>query len=131
MTNHDTHVGVERNLARHGKLSYIQIPAVDVEQSAQFYASVFGWTLSGDSSHRSFADASGELIGAFIADRAISSEPGILPYVYVDGIDDAVARIEAHGGSVVQAPYAEGALWVATFRDPAGNVMGVWTSGGR
>jgi predicted enzyme related to lactoylglutathione lyase len=27
---------------------------------------------------------------------------------------------------VVDERYAEGDLWVATFRDPAGNVIGVW-----
>ena len=27
-----------------GKICYLEIPAVDIEQSAAFYASVFGWT---------------------------------------------------------------------------------------
>ncbi|HEY8173797.1 MAG TPA: VOC family protein [Dehalococcoidia bacterium] len=123
--------GVAPNLAVHGKVSYMQIPAVDVEKSAAFYAAVFGWTLRGDSNHRSFDDASGELIGAFMPGRAVSREPGILPYVYVTGIDRTIAQIEAHGGEVVRAPYAEGDLWVATFRDPAGNVIGVWQMGPR
>jgi hypothetical protein len=29
------------------------------------------------------------------------------------------------------APYPEGDLWVATFRDPAGNVLGVWQTASR
>ena len=28
-----------------GKVCYIEIPAVDIERSAEFYASVFGWRL--------------------------------------------------------------------------------------
>jgi len=32
----------------------------------------------------------------------------------------------AHGGEVVKAPYPEGNLWVATVRDPAGNMIGLW-----
>jgi hypothetical protein len=30
----------------------------------------------------------------------------------------------------VREVYAEGDLWVATFRDPAGNVIGIWQMGG-
>jgi hypothetical protein len=30
------------------------------------------------------------------------------------------------GGSSVTPPYPEGNLKVATFRDPAGNVVGIW-----
>ena len=30
-----------------GKICYLEIPAVDVHQSAGFYAAVFGWKLEG------------------------------------------------------------------------------------
>ena len=124
--------GVEGNLSIAGKLSYVQIPATDVEKTATFYADVFGWTLRGGGSrHRSFTDTSGALIGAFVLDRAISREPGILPYIYVESIDGALEQIAAHGGEVVTAPYAEGPLWVARFRDPSGNAIGVWTAASR
>jgi hypothetical protein len=46
-------------------------------------------------------------------------------------IDDALEKIVAHGGEVATAPYPEGDLWVALFRDPAGNVLGVWQRGPR
>jgi predicted enzyme related to lactoylglutathione lyase len=49
-----------------------------------------------------------------------------LLYVYVDRVDDTLTRVTAHGGQVVKAPCREGELWVATFRDPAGNVFGAW-----
>jgi predicted enzyme related to lactoylglutathione lyase len=116
---------------KHGKVSYMQIPAPDVEAASSFYEKVFGWTLSGDEQHRSFTDASGELIGAFIRELAVAPEPGVLPYISVDRIDDAVAKIESAGGSIVRAPYPEGGLWVATFRDPSGNLVGIWQFGPR
>jgi predicted enzyme related to lactoylglutathione lyase len=31
----------------------------------------------------------------------------------------------------VTEPYPEGDLWVAVFRDPSGNVLGVWQHGPR
>ena len=118
-------------LTRHGKLSYLRIPAVDVEQSAAFYAEIFGWTLRGSPAHRSFSDASEQLIGAFISTLKVSSEPGLLPYIYVEGLDATLARISAKGCAILTSPYPEGDLWVATFRDPAGNVIGLWQMGGR
>ena len=79
----------------------------------------------GNESHLSFTDATGDMIGAWVTGRAASREPGVLPYIYVHGIDAIVERIKANGGEIVKFPYAEGELWVATFRDPAGNVIGI------
>jgi predicted enzyme related to lactoylglutathione lyase len=121
----------DSTLFRHGKLSYMQIPATDVMAASAFYEGVFGWTLRGDEQHRSFDDTSGELSGAWVTDQDVSREPGILPYIYVEGVDATIEKIVANGGEVVREPYPEGDLWVATFRDPAGNVLGIWQAGGR
>jgi len=119
-------------LARHGGLSYLEIPAVDARQSAAFYEKVLGWNLRGhDTDDPRFSDATGHLIGGWVTGRVISREPGLLPFIYVDHIDDAVKRVAAHGGEVIKAPYPEGNLWVATVRDPAGNVIGLWQQGPR
>jgi uncharacterized protein len=120
------------DLARAGGITYMQIPSADAEASADFYERVFGWTIrQRGTSHVTYADGSGHVIGAFITDREISREPGILPYIYVPNIEDAVEAIKANGGEVVRDIYPEGALKVATFRDVAGNVMGVWQTGAR
>jgi predicted enzyme related to lactoylglutathione lyase len=123
---------VDERLARHGGLSYLEIPAIDARQSATFYEKVLGWNLrSPDTNDPRFDDPTGHLIGRWVTGRAISREPGLLPYIYVDRIDDAVERVVAHGGEAVKAPYPEGDLWVATFRDPAGNLIGLWQEGPR
>ena len=124
--------GIDARLAKNGKVSYLEIPALDVDRSAAFYANVFGWTRTGDhndASRCSFEDASGDLIGAWVTGRAISVEPGILAFIYVTQIDDTVKQIEASGGELLRAVYAQGDLWVTEFRDPAGNVVGVWQAG--
>lgn len=122
----------QRHLFGHGRLSYLQIPASDVRKSAKFYASVFEWQVrGGGDDHLGFTDATGDMIGAWVTGRALSREPGVLPYIYVHGIDAIVERIRAGGGEIVKPVYPEGDLWVATFRDPAGNVIGVWQQGPR
>ena len=124
--------GVDARLARHGGLSYLEIPAVDAQKSATFYEQVLGWRIGRrGSDNPRFEDLTGHLIGGWVTGRAISREPGLLAYIYVDRIDDAVGRVAAHGGEVVKAPYPEGNLWVATVRDPAGNVIGLWQEGPR
>ena len=115
-----------------GHVSYQEIAAVDVKQSAAFYQAVFGWRIeTRDAGHISFDDLSGDLIGRWVAGRAIARTPGLVAYIYVDRIDEVAARIVARGGEVAKAPYEEGNLWVATFRDPAGNLMGIWQAGPR
>jgi uncharacterized protein len=113
-----------------GKLSYIQIPALDTMASARFYAEVFGWEdRGGNENHVGFTDATGDMIGAFVTGRVISRKPGVIPYLSVDDVDAALARIAASGGETVTPPFPEGDLTVATFRDPAGNVIGIWRMG--
>ncbi|MCU1493223.1 MAG: Glyoxalase family protein [Acidimicrobiaceae bacterium] len=124
--------GVESRLKRSGSISYLHIPAVDVREAAEFYESVFGWTVHGrDTDRPSFEDATGNVGGAWMTDQAISRKPGLLLYIYVDQIDVTVGLITTHGGEIVAPAYPEGDLWVATFRDPAGNVLGLWQEGPR
>jgi uncharacterized protein len=123
---------VDNRLARHGHVSYLEIPAVDVKQSAAFYLAVFGWRIERrDAGHISFDDLSGDLIGRWVTGRTIAHTPGLMAYIYVDRIDEIDERIVAHGGEIATPPYEEGNLWVATFRDPAGNLMGIWQAGPR
>jgi predicted enzyme related to lactoylglutathione lyase len=114
-------------LARHGGVSYLEIPAADPQQSAAFYAQLFGWEVEqrGGDDFR-FSDDNGLLIGRWVKGRAASVEAGLLLFCYVDSLDAAVASVRAHGGEVVQPPYAEGDVRVARIRDPAGNLLGLW-----
>ncbi|MCU1427066.1 MAG: Glyoxalase family protein [Actinomycetia bacterium] len=120
-------VGVDAGLSRNGGLSYVHIPAVDARRSAVFYETVFGWDVHGhDTARPGFTDGTGHVGGAWMTNQAVSREPGLLPYIYVDDIQATIAAIEANAGEIVDAVYPEGNLLIATFRDPAGNVMGVW-----
>jgi predicted enzyme related to lactoylglutathione lyase len=118
--------GVDTSPSRAGGLSYLHIPAVDPKQSAVFYARVFGWTVDGfDSDRPSFRDGTGQVAGAWVTDHEPSRTAGLLPYISVDTLDVTTELVEAHGGEVVETPSRDGNLLLATFRDPAGNVLGL------
>jgi uncharacterized protein len=112
---------------RPGAVSYLHLPAPDPAASAAFYAAVFGWqTEVQDAQSARFADGSGHVIGHFMAEQPVSGAAGPRPYIYVENIATTLAAVRGAGGEVTLEPYSEGSLLVATFRDPAGNIIGVW-----
>jgi predicted enzyme related to lactoylglutathione lyase len=114
-----------------GKICYVEIPATDVDQSAAFYEQVFGWRLRqrGDGAV-AFDDAVGEVSGTWVTGRPPSTEVGLLLYVMVDDAAAAVEAIEAHGGEIVQPIGADAPEITARFRDPGGNVVGIYQQPG-
>jgi predicted enzyme related to lactoylglutathione lyase len=123
--------GVEGTVARPGGVSYLRIPARDIVQSAEFYRAVFGWRLRGSPDAPSFSDGTGHVIGHWRTDLPAAGEAGVLPYIYVAHLDDALRTATGRGAELVTPPYPEGNLWIATIRDPAGNVIGIWQDGPR
>jgi predicted enzyme related to lactoylglutathione lyase len=111
---------------RDAGVSYLRIPAPEPRETATFYRDVFGWQVDLDRDDPSFEDGTGHVIGHFIPGGQVSGEDGVRPYVYVESVDETLLKVTANGGAVVEKPYPEGDLRVATFRDPAGNVLGVW-----
>jgi predicted enzyme related to lactoylglutathione lyase len=109
-----------------GKICYIEIPAVDVAKSAEFYSRVFGWTIRqrGDGA-TAFDDTTGNVSGAWVTGRPPQS-PGLVVYVMVADAEVAVAKIEEAGGEIVQPIGGDPGEITARFRDPGGNVLGVY-----
>lgn len=122
---------VEPRVSRVAGISYLRIPADDPHRSAGFYATAFDWSVDLDRDDPSFEDGTGHVIGHFSSEHRVAGEAGVRPYVFVESVDETLDKIVAGGGEVVTAPYPEGDLWVALFRDPAGNVVGVWQQGPR
>lgn len=119
----------EISVFRPGDVSYVRIAAPDPALAAEFYTSVFGWKVRPGST--SFEDGTGHVIGHFMPDLPVAGEAGVVPYIYVQDIDDALRKVRGAGGRISREPYPEGDLWVAMTADPAGNAIGVWQHGPR
>ncbi len=111
----------------HGKICYIEIPAVDVARSAKFYRGVFRWKIRrrGDGA-TAFDDATGYVSGAWVKNRPASGKPGALVYINVDDVAKSVKVVVRHGGKIVQPIGVDAPEITARFADPAGNVFGLY-----
>jgi predicted enzyme related to lactoylglutathione lyase len=110
-----------------GKICYVEMPASDITRSADFYSKVFGWTLRQRGDGRTaFDDGVGQVSGEWVRGRSPASEPGLLVYIMVDNIGATLDTIVANGGQVVQPIGADLPAITARFRDPAGNVIGLY-----
>jgi predicted enzyme related to lactoylglutathione lyase len=110
----------------HGKICYVEIPATNIEESANFYAKVFGWQIKkrGDGS-TAFDDPTGGVSGTWVLGRPLAAEPGLFIYIMVASMEAIVEAIASAGGEVVHW-LTPGTPEIARFRDPAGNVIGLY-----
>ena len=111
----------------HGKVCYIQIPALDIETSARFYAAVFGWDVRLNSEgHTAFDDGVGEVSGSWVTGRPPMTEAGLLLYIMVNDAELAIEAVKAYGGRIVQGIGGDPGEITARFLDPAGNLLGIY-----
>ena len=110
-----------------GKICYIEMAAEDIAHSADFYKAVFGWNIRkrGDGA-TAFDDGVGEVSGAWVKGRTPATTPGLLVYVMVDDIEETIAKVIINGGTIVQPVGEDAPEITARFRDPAGNVIGLY-----
>ena len=110
-----------------GKICYIEMPTTDIARSADFYSRVFGWQTRkrGDGS-TAFDDTTGQVSGTWVKGRPPSTSPGLLVYIMVDDAEAMVETIVAAGGEIVQPIGADAPEITARFRDPGGNVIGLY-----
>jgi uncharacterized protein len=110
-----------------GKICYIEMPATDIARSSEFYKQVFGWNTRkrGDGSI-AFDDTVGAVSGTWVKGRPPQGNPGLMAYIMVDNTVATIEAIVANGGEIVQPIGADAPEITARFRDPAGNVIGLY-----
>jgi len=123
------------------KVVHFEIPVDDAARAKEFYGPIFDWELNDmdmgggnlyttvtttpiDEQSRMPTEP-GAINGGLM--RRSPDTPAPVITIGVDAIDDALKKIEAGGGSIVQ-PRTEipdmGAF--AYFKDTEGNVVGLW-----
>lgn len=114
----------------HGKINYVEIPAIDIQRSADFYAAAFGWVINKrPDGSTAFDDPTGEVSGTWVVGRPASGEPGLLIFIAVANMAAAVEAIKSAGGEV-EPWLTEEPPETGRFRDPAGNLLGLYRQPG-
>lgn len=110
-----------------GKICYVEMPASDIQRSAEFYEKVFGWqTRKRGDGAIAFDDAVGQVSGTWVTGRPPATTPGLLIYIMVDDAAATIESVIAHGGELGQPIGADAPEITARFRDPGGNVIGLY-----
>jgi predicted enzyme related to lactoylglutathione lyase len=109
-----------------GQLCYLQIPAADVTTSARFYERVFAWRV--DPPESGF-EAPG-LIGQWVTDRPAASDAGPVGWIHVPDVRRTLRQAEEAGADLRDGPVPDGPRELASFVDPAGNLVGIVAHGG-
>lgn len=110
-----------------GKICYIVIPADDIDVSSQFYKTVFGWNVRTRSDGSiAFDDGAGEVSGTWVLGKEPLGNDSITIYIMVDDIENAMKLVEQNGGEITQPLGMDAPEKTAKFRDPAGNIFGLY-----
>jgi uncharacterized protein len=107
-------------------VDWFEVLGEDAARSQRFYAEIFGWHVAPAGTGYAMVDTG--------ANRGISGgigggQPGpwITVYASVADVAAALARAEELGGSPLHGPVAvDDHMQTGAFRDPAGNVFGVY-----
>jgi predicted enzyme related to lactoylglutathione lyase len=120
-----------------GRVVHFEIPFDDGDRARSFYAEAFGWqvqpmpamnytlVMSGPSTETGPTEA-GFINGGMVA-RSEAVAPAPTFAIDVDSIDDTLKKVEELGGSTVLGKTEVGPMgFTAYFKDPEGNVIGLW-----
>ncbi|MFD6071141.1 MULTISPECIES: VOC family protein [Amycolatopsis] len=121
-----------------GRVVHFEIPFEDGDRARGFYREVFGWktdtmpgmdytmVTSGPTAETGMPEEPGFINGGMLA-KELSPASGPVIVLDVEGIDDTLAVVEKQGGATLVGRTAVGDMgFAAYFKDPEGNVMGLW-----
>jgi predicted enzyme related to lactoylglutathione lyase len=105
-------------------VNWFEVLGSDAGRSQAFYAELFGWTVPGGAYGQVSPEGDRGIGGGIGAGGA---ERWATVYASVGDVEALLARAEALGGTRVYGPILAGERTLTgAFRDPAGNLVGVY-----
>lgn len=126
-----------------GQVVHFEIPTDNMDRAREFYREAFGWKLepvpemsytmvtTAETDDEGMLKEPGAINGGMFPREESMTAPTVV--INVDSIDQTLERVRTLGGQVVRerTPVADMGF-SAYFRDPEGNVVGLWeTADGR
>ncbi|MES1227791.1 MAG: VOC family protein, partial [Armatimonadota bacterium] len=111
-----------------GSLGHFELPARDFNVEQDFYGKVFGWQFQSMGDVYLLFQTPGGEGGGFTKDYTPGDGGGTF-YIYAADVAPKLAEVEAAGGTVVlKTTGVPGYGWIATFKDPQGNRVGLFSA---
>ena len=110
-------------------VDWFEVLGSDAGRTQRFYTGLFGWTVGGGAPDYGMADTGA---GRGIQGGLGGSEQSHWATIYasVPDVEQALAKAESLGGSRIYGPMdVDDHMQTGAFRDPAGNVFGVYHHG--
>ena len=125
-----------------GRVVHFEIPFDDGDRARNFYGEAFGWqvqampqmdyTLATTGPSTDTGPTESGFINGGMVSRSNAPAPGPTFAVDVDSIEDTLKKVAELGGSTVVGKTPVGPMgWTAYFKDPEGNVIGLWETAPR
>jgi predicted enzyme related to lactoylglutathione lyase len=122
-----SHSGQQRppELDKQGRVGWHELLAAHWEKAFPFYSELFDWQKAdseiGPMGTYQVFSAGGQSIGGMYTKPAMVPVPFWLYYFNVGDIDQAVERVKAGGGEILEGPFGKpGGNWIARCTDPQG-----------
>ncbi|GAA1482682.1 VOC family protein [Gordonia sinesedis] len=114
---------------RHHTIDYIEINTDDLPASVAFYERAFGWTFNDyGGQYAGIRNPNGEGEVGGLNPGQPGGPGGPLVQLYSDDLAASEEAVIAAGGQIVVPAFGFPGGRRFHFRDPAGNVLGVWTA---
>lgn len=112
----------------HGKLNYIEFPAVDMQATKDFFDQAFGWEFEDFGPEYTAFSNQGLDGGFYKSPMKSSAESGAaLAIFYSSDLEGTQANVEAAGGTISQAIFSFPGGRRFHFIEPSGNELAVWS----
>jgi predicted enzyme related to lactoylglutathione lyase len=108
----------------------VEIPAAHVEAAGKFYQDLLGWKIQYVPEMNYMMWEAGDGSGGGFPEVSADAPAGhVLVYIHSDDIEADLKKVQELGGTVVH-PKMEipQTGWFGLFKDPTGNVLGLYTS---
>lgn len=118
-------------MSQHERINYVEFPASDLAATKAFFRGAFGWQFTDYGPDYCAFDQQGIEGGFFHSDKVSRSINGAaLLVLYSEDLEATQAKIEAHGGQIIEPifPFPGGRRF--HFCEPSGNELAVWSDVG-
>jgi len=111
-----------------GDLGWSELSTSNADAAVKFYLAVVGWENKGEPCPGYHVVGRGdEMLAGISKIDGGNKTPGWMPYITVDDLDAALAKVEKLGGSICQqaTPLPEDSGRIAIIKDPQGVTTGL------